>query len=263
MNSNLYGNYYRIPTPIIMRLNAWVMKNPNSDNKRPKNLLKGGMVSYSELKRLKHDLENYDPATGDDAKYEASGGNEMLSWVNSILGSERSSTDISKKTNSSIETASDTENLKASNGIVDIHETDEKEKNIESLIKNALAVIFNPEKRFLLLKRSSFPDQWMPNKWGLVGGGVEKGEDPMDACKREIKEETGLVINALIERCVMQRKVDSVEHIFVGKYDGDPFNIKLDDENQGYGWFGIKEIGFLDTVPNLMDYINITLKEYE
>ena len=100
-------------------------------------------------------------------------------------------------------------------------------------------------------------------RWASVKEYVEEGEDPMDACKREIKEETGLVINALIERCVMQRKPDSVEHVYVGKYDGDPFNIKLDEENQGYGWFSINEIDFLDTVPNLMDYINITLKEYE
>ena len=146
-----------------------------------------------------------------------------------------------------------------------IMEAEEKEvsSDTENLTKNALAVIYNDENRVLLLKRSSYPDQWMPNKWALVGGGVEDGEEPIAGCAREIKEETGLVIKNLLERAVLQRNPDSVEHIFVAKYEGDPFNIKLDEENQGYGWFGKNEIDFLDVVPNLMDYINIAIKNYD
>ena len=56
----------------------------------------------------------------------------------------------------------------------------------------------------------------MPNKLSLVGGGVDEGEQPIDGAKREIKEETGLEINDMIEKFVIQRG-DSVEHLFVTK----------------------------------------------
>ena len=45
--------------------------------------------------------------------------------------------------------------------------------------------------RLLLMKRASHKRIW-PDKFAGVGGKIEAGENPIDACYREIEEETGL-----------------------------------------------------------------------
>jgi 8-oxo-dGTP pyrophosphatase MutT (NUDIX family) len=45
---------------------------------------------------------------------------------------------------------------------------------------------------YLLQLRDSRPDIWYPGHWGLFGGGVEPGEDPIEALKRELYEELEL-----------------------------------------------------------------------
>jgi len=45
---------------------------------------------------------------------------------------------------------------------------------------------------YLMQLRDSRPDIWYPGHWGLFGGGVEPGEDPIEALKRELYEELEL-----------------------------------------------------------------------
>jgi 8-oxo-dGTP pyrophosphatase MutT (NUDIX family) len=44
---------------------------------------------------------------------------------------------------------------------------------------------------FLLLKRCN-RESFLPNVWGIPAGRIERGEDPREACLRELLEETGL-----------------------------------------------------------------------
>jgi len=53
---------------------------------------------------------------------------------------------------------------------------------------SASAVIFDRRGRLLLQQRSD------GGQWGLPGGSVEIGESLADAVRREVKEETGLVV---------------------------------------------------------------------
>jgi len=47
--------------------------------------------------------------------------------------------------------------------------------------------------KILVLKRSALDDH-LPGVWETPGGGVDKEESPQEALKREILEETGLVV---------------------------------------------------------------------
>ena len=50
------------------------------------------------------------------------------------------------------------------------------------------ALIFNDRNEILLHQSSD------DRKWYLIGGAMEPGEQPADACVREVREETGLIV---------------------------------------------------------------------
>jgi len=54
------------------------------------------------------------------------------------------------------------------------------------------ALILVKGEGYLMQLRDSRPDIWYPGHWGLFGGGVEPGEDPVQALARELKEELEL-----------------------------------------------------------------------
>jgi 8-oxo-dGTP pyrophosphatase MutT (NUDIX family) len=62
-------------------------------------------------------------------------------------------------------------------------------------INDAAAAIIRVEPDgYLLQLRDAKPEIWYPSCWALFGGGVEPGEDPVVALKRELLEELELDI---------------------------------------------------------------------
>lgn len=264
MNSALYGNIYPIPQQILDKINTKLYTSSDVEGvRRAKNLIRNGTVTYQQLKRLKNFFDTFNPEETPQSEFDFAGGDDMRYFVETTLESERNKSGRSAELKRPVMSLAGIQALQAQDGGVNLREGEEDIDTSHDLTRNALAIIFNDDMEILLLQRSSYEDQWMPNKWSLVGGGVEDGEQPIEAVEREIKEETNLDIKNFIEKFVLQRNSDSVEHIFVAKYDGDNSDVKLDKENQDFGWYDVNDIEKLDIVPNLLDYIRLAIKKYE
>jgi len=254
MNSELYDKEYIIPKEILEYISKQLTIYPQGKGvKRAKFILKNGRITYQDMKRIKNMFDSFNINSNEKQEYELAGGNLMRGFIEQKLSQDRKGTEISRK-------------IKG-DGKQDLNQEIQLNENVvfddNDAKKNVIAIIVNPDSQILLVKRSDKAD-WQPSKWSLVGGGVEKGEEPIDACYREIKEETGLVITKYSHRYIIQRTADNIEYIYVCKYDSDIDNVKLDMiENVAYGWYLPQEIKFLDHVPNLLDYINLAFKNYD
>jgi len=259
MNRELYDKTYRIPPEVLKGIQTTLITNPNGEGvKRAKFMLKNGAVTYQVLKRLKNFFDYFNPETDNKTQYALAGGDLMKQFIEKTLATDRAGVKMSKNIKKDM-------NVDVNLGTKPYQtpRLNENEKKKDKLIKNALAVIVNSDNKILLLKRSDEPKTWQPKKWALVGGGVEKGETPEEAVKREIKEEIGVEIKKFVKTFNIQRNPDSIEYLFACRYSGDPTDITLNNEHTNYGWYDIEEMKFLEIVPNLIEYITLVFTKYE
>lgn len=251
MNKQLYDKQYVIPRNIINYVSKALIMYPTGDGVRRANMIKSGTISYQALERIKHDfdlLNTNDPE--DMKKYILGGGDLMKNFVLTTLNTDRAG--VKMKSDATMDKSDINQGLRAQT----INEEDKKEK-----LKNAIAIIVNGNNKILLLKRANIEGGWGNNLYALAGGHIEKKEKPEEACRREVREETGLTLGTFIERYTIIRD-GNTEYVFVSRYNGSDTDIKLNEEHTAYGWFGFDEIKFLDTVPNLKEYLNLCFKKY-
>lgn len=60
-----------------------------------------------------------------------------------------------------------------------------------------VAVIRNEKSEILIAKRNEPEVPEIHDKWEFLGGGIEFGESPTDALKREVKEEAGIEVEVI------------------------------------------------------------------
>ena len=83
----------------------------------------------------------------------------------------------------------------------------------------AAAVIFNEKDQVLLLKHRFRPG----SGWGLPGGFLKRGEQPLDALHRELSEEVGLEISQVeIFRARTFARPRQIEILFCGTSSDQP-----------------------------------------
>jgi 8-oxo-dGTP diphosphatase len=127
-------------------------------------------------------------------------------------------------------------------------------ENTESV---ACATIIFKDNKILLLKRGNTAP-WMPNKWNLPGGTLDKGESAVDCAKREALEETGLILGNLKLVNTIPQSWGTFYLYSCIEYKG---NIKLSWENTEYGWFSIQDAIKMDLVPPLKEEFKILLRK--
>ena len=111
----------------------------------------------------------------------------------------------------------------------------------------SFAIITDKKNRVLLCHRRDY------DLWNLPGGGVEDGESPWDAVVREVKEETGLVVEP-IHLTGVYSKSNKNEIIFSFACKIISGQIKLIDEADKIEYFDIEKIP-KNTVPKQVERI--------
>lgn len=103
--------------------------------------------------------------------------------------------------------------------------------------KSSTIALFNSGKVLLLKRGSSAP--WQPNKYCLVGGGVDNGETLEDAALREANEEIGINLNkeSLLPYTIAYSNTYT-KIVFASIVTN--IHIQLNYEHSEYGWFDYK-----------------------
>lgn len=99
------------------------------------------------------------------------------------------------------------------------------------------SIIFNRKlSRVLLLQRSK-NDSVGANTWENAGGNIEYGEEPEEAIKREIREETGIT-DIRIERIAYVTMVNGREPYLIIAYlcEAQTETVTLSSEHQAFIW---------------------------
>jgi len=118
------------------------------------------------------------------------------------------------------------------------------------LVYAVSAALFNGD-RVLLVERSNPPYKGL---WSLPGGRVEKGEQFIDAIRRELMEETNLQVERLQFVKKLSFDVPRHElHVFTGSADID-HAVALDDAS-ATAVIGIEDLHRCHTTPKLEETV--------
>jgi 8-oxo-dGTP pyrophosphatase MutT (NUDIX family) len=99
-------------------------------------------------------------------------------------------------------------------------------------------VYFNEKNQVLLLFRASWSKSH-PSTWGFPAGRIEEGEEPEQAARRELKEETGHVCNQLYHLADVDVGETSITFYTCTALE---FECKLDGEHSRWKWADVKQL---------------------
>lgn len=129
---------------------------------------------------------------------------------------------------------------------------------IETIV---LCFIFK-EDRVLLLKRCP-TKKVFPSKWDGIAGKIEPGETALQACIREVQEETGLtVIHPLLTAVfnMFDHQHGYERLIFVFRADSTRGEMLAQSDEGDLSWIALGEIKHLDAIADIPLYVEIAAR---
>lgn len=117
------------------------------------------------------------------------------------------------------------------------------------------AIAFIKNKDRVLVARRSLLEDYAPEHWEIVGGAVEWGEEPEEGVRREIQEETGLIIPDVTlfhyyHDINLQKKMHLIMLAFTAETSEQ--EIVLSEEHTEYKWISEQELQDLQPMKDLM-----------
>lgn len=118
---------------------------------------------------------------------------------------------------------------------------------VKGIVRVGVATIIHRKNKVLLGLRAG---KHGPGTWSLPGGHVEFGEDPIDAARREVLEETGLRLGLIhpwglspwANAHFPEEGRQSVTLFFKGEYISGEAVIREPDKCSAWNWFSMYEL---------------------
>lgn len=121
------------------------------------------------------------------------------------------------------------------------------------MVHETAAILVKKGDKILLAKRGHNP--WK-DTWGIPGGHVKRNESPLQAARREAKEELGEVkIGKKLCRHTHSMHIGDIHrcHTFEGEIAG---KIRPGDDAKELGWFTIRQMKKMNLSPYAIEIIN-------
>lgn len=130
------------------------------------------------------------------------------------------------------------------------------------------ALIFSKDRKLLMGKKNPSKGGVYIDCWHIPGGGIEKGENKIDALKREVLEEVGVNISdypvTLIDsigKGISQKKDSAtgetinvhmnfnVYEVIIDDKSSSEIKVSLNDDLYEYRWFDMSELSSVKLTP--------------
>lgn len=126
-------------------------------------------------------------------------------------------------------------------------------------MQKSAGAIITYKGKLLMLLRDNAPNIPNPDRWQLIGGYSESGEEPMETLMREAKEEANIAIKKEEIREIGKIIVSEKQEYFlywVELSEKEAGNIKLGNEGQTIEFIQVENLGSMKLVPALAEYLH-------